>query len=206
MPGVKGKRVVVFGDSLSADPSSPGGVFAARLRASGADVMVDARVGRSAINFYDREDVGAHLAAIRAFAPQLVIVELGTNDLGRDPARDLDAFARLRVDLGQGGAPVWAFGPPTFPSVGKGSENGPAVPAVWGTMKAVFGDKLLDLRPLTRDRVPAGTNGRTGDGVHFTAAGGKIVGERMADVFLSAGSGGVLIALAVLAAAAILLR
>lgn len=209
MPKVSGQRVLIFGDSLSADEHAPGAVLAKHLINAGAMVRVDAKVGRSAPNFYTtREDAAAHVADALAFAPHTVIVVLGTNDIGRSPALDLAAFLRLRRELGAKGATFWAFGPPTFPASGKGSENNVGRAAVIGTMRQAFGDHFLDLGPLSRDLGPAGEAGRAADGVHFTAAGGQVLGARMADRFLAAGggAGALLIAVALATAAAILLR
>lgn len=187
MPFVKGKTVVVFGDSLSAGDISPGAAFANGLRQAGARVVVNAKVGRSAWNFYKREDAAAQLAAIGRLEPDLVVVVLGTNDIGLSLALDQVRMAQLRVDLERSGAEVYAFGPPAF-ALGTREESGSA--EVMTMMHTVFGDRLFDLRPLTADMTRAGVGGRSSDGVHFTAAGGKAVGDRMAKKFLSESAGG----------------
>lgn len=186
MPAVKGQTVVIFGDSLAAGDSSPGAALANRLRESGARVQVNARVGRSAWNFYKREEVDAQLSVIARLDPDLVIVILGTNDIGLSMSLDQARMLTLRDQLRHTGAEVWAFGPPAFPP-GSREESGSA--QVVTMMHTVFGDHLLDLRPLTADMTKAGSNGRSIDGVHFTAAGGKVVGDRMAKKFESAGQG-----------------
>lgn len=187
MPSVRGKTVVIVGDSLSAGDISPGHHFAQRLRQQGAaKVVVNARVGRSAWNFYKREDVDQQLLAIAAVHPDLAIVILGTNDIGLSMPLDQARMVTLRDQLAHTGAQVWAFGPPAFPP-GSREEGGSA--EVMTMMHTVFGDHLLDLRALTRDMTKAGAGGRSSDGVHFTAAGGKTVGDRMAKAFTSEGDG-----------------
>lgn len=182
MPAVSGKRVVVVGDSLSSGASSPGGVMAEHLRIGGAAVMINAKVGRSAWSFFGREDAGVQLAAIRAWAPHHAIIVLGTNDIGLSMQQDAERMRQLRDGLAASGATVWAFGPPAF----QGGRLAEGAPAVFDMMRDVFGDTLIDLRPLTLDAVTV-AGGRAADGVHFSAAGGATVGARMAAVFLDAG-------------------
>lgn len=189
MPDVRGKRILVFGDSLSSGASSPGGEMAAVLGTYGATVQVNARIGRSAHNFWTREDHAAQLAAVKAFRPQLVIVELGTNDIGLAMSVDRDQMQRLRGALAVDGAEVWAFGPPAFRSE-MGMDEGAAEVATM--MLSVFGNRFMDLRRLTRDMVSS-TGGRAADGVHFTSSGGKVLGKRMADDFVEATSSNLLI-------------
>ena len=184
MPSVQGKRVVIFGDSLSADPGSPGYELGAMLARNGASVKINARIGRSANNFYGREDVAGQMADITAFQPDLAIVELGTNDLGLNMTVDEQQMIRVRDALIAAGAKqVYAFGPPSFAD---GTATTQAVD-VLNMMRNVFGAKLLDLRPLTRDILTT-AQGRTGDGVHFTSSAGKVVGDRMATAFLATNS------------------
>lgn len=181
MPSVAGKKVLIVGDSLSTGPSSPGGVLAAKLQAAGATVKINSRVGRSANNFYGREDYAAQIADMTAFSPDLAIVELGTNDIGLSMAVDGGRMAALKAALGP--AEVWAIGPPSFASgtLASGSD------AVVAMMRSVFGSgRFIDWRPLSADQKTAG---RTTDQVHFTAAGGEIAGDRLAKEFLSAGGG-----------------
>lgn len=185
---VVGKRVLIFGDSLShygsdsgpeaheyvgeVTSSAPGAVLAGKLVAGGAAAArTDARVGRSAINFWSREDYASLLAADRAWRPDLVIVMLGTNDLGRDAQADAQAFAGLRDVFQQAGAKVIAIGPPAFSQATLMTTTD----TVYATLAKVFGAKnVIDARPLTSDL------GRTKDNVHFTSAGAEIAGERLA--------------------------
>lgn len=205
MPPVQGLRVVIVGDSLSAGPHTPGRVLGDRLAAQGADVTVNARVGRSANNFYGREDWRAQLQQIAAGKPDVAIVVLGTNDIGLSMSVDGQRMAQLREALAGAGADVYAFGPPAFPP---GTRLVAGQPQVVRMMRGVFGgDRFIDLTPLTSDLV--GSAHRTGDQVHFTSAGGDVAGQRMADQFLRASSspgGGWPVAIALLIAGWFLVR
>jgi lysophospholipase L1-like esterase len=187
VPDVNGKRVLVFGDSLSYGASSPGYAMGEALAKNGATVEFNARIGRSAWNFFAREQWESQLAEGKDF--DVVIVELGTNDIGMDPTLERAQMIRIRDAFAQH-AEVWAFGPPAFPKTGMGSREHQGSPPVVSMMSEVFGGKFIDLRPLSSDMVPAGANGRASDGVHFTGAGAKTLGDRMAKTFLSASDSG----------------
>lgn len=180
MPDVRGKRLLLFGDSLSASPAAPGQVMASRLGA--AAVRVDARVGRSANNFYAREDHEALIAADLAWRPDVVIVWLGTNDIGLSMSVDGARMAQIQRELGAGGAEVWALGPPAFPKTGEGSRLEAGAPAVVAMMASVFRGRFIDIRGASAPMAPAGQNGRAADGIHFTAAGGEALGARLAQI------------------------
>jgi len=195
MPSVAGKRVVIFGDSLSSGAASPGGVLGAHLTAKGATVNINSRVGRSAYNFYGREDTVGQLREIDAFAPHLAIVELGTNDIGLSLGIDQAKMTQLRDSLARVGATeVWAIGPPSFADATLERGAGSVV----DMMRRVFKDRFIDARPLTADMK---TNGRTGDGVHFTKDGGSLLGARLAQEFADAKS--IAVPLIVIAAGAV---
>jgi lysophospholipase L1-like esterase len=188
MPAVTGKRVLIFGDSLSTGTSSPGAHLAAQLGTHGADVRINARIGRSAWNFYGREDYDAQLTEVTRFAPHIAIVQLGTNDIGLSLATDMGRMNQLKIALAHGGATeVWAVGPPSF---GAPVSEAKGVDAVASMMQQVFGERFVDLRPLTRDVLTTAA-GRAADGVHFTAAGGELVGKRIAAKFLVTETGGI---------------
>lgn len=197
MPPVSGKRVVIFGDSLSASSSSPGGVLAAHLTTKGATVKINARVGRSAYNFYGREDTTAQLRELDAFAPHIAIVELGTNDIGLSLAVDQAKMIQIRDGLARAGATeVWAVGPPSFADAARAQGAAQVV----GMMRHVFGGKFIDMRSLTADMTTAGRNA---DGIHFTAEGGAIVGGRLAHAFLDASASGPFVVIAAVTLAAL---
>lgn len=193
---VAGQRIIVFGDSLShhghdaapeiwdVDQGSnrqsgqPGDLLASMLLEQGAEaVRVNARVSRSAVNFFGRENVSALLGSDQAFKPSLVIIVLGTNDLGLNPTADGQAFAKLR-DFYKGlGADVWAIGPFTYNS----DHLNTLAPQTIEVMKGVFGRKFIDGRPLSSQV------GRSADGVHFGATAAKQTAERMLAAVVAAG-------------------
>jgi lysophospholipase L1-like esterase len=193
----------VFGDSLSANQFAPGQVMASKLGAG--EVRVNARVGRSANNFWAREDTAKQLAEIRAWQPDTVIVVLGTNDIGLSMKADGQKMREIKTALEQGGAEVWAFGPPSFPA---GTREANGVAPVVTMMRDVFGAQFIDLRPITKDLVS--TAFRSQDKIHFTASGGTLAGTRMARSFIEADAtpsdGWMLAAAAVAAAAYFLFR
>ncbi len=132
---------------------------------------MDARVGRSAVNFWSREDTTRLLTDDIAWRPDVVLVMLGTNDLGMNAIADEKAFAKIR-DVFRG-AEVWAIGPPSFASPSMQAQTD----AVVAAMRRVFGDRFVDARPLTADLTGSGY--RTGDGVHFQARGAETFATRL---------------------------
>lgn len=195
-----GARVLIFGDSMShlgedADPTiaaasasnttgMPGAVLAALLLQRGADaVQVDAKIGRSAYNFWQREPAAQLLGQDIAFMPSIVIVFLGTNDLGLDMGVDGQAMAAIRDQLARSGAEIWVVGPPSFGDATMQAQTD----AVVAMEKQVFGSsRFIDLRPLTSDILTT-AQGRASDGVHFgDTTGGPIVAARLADAFTKA--------------------
>jgi lysophospholipase L1-like esterase len=187
---IVGERILIFGDSLthhgadgppeawdvdtgsSRQASAPGDLLASLLLERGAAaVRTDARVGRSAWNFFAREDASGLLATDQAFRPTTVIFFLGTNDCGLDATKDAGAFAQLRDSFA--GAEVWAIGPPVFrdPTLTAQAE------IVYDTLRQVFGAaRVIDARPLSS------TSYRAGDGVHFQPAGARPLAIALADV------------------------
>jgi len=184
---VANKRVLIFGDSLSyrspdrdvlvseVDPTrkgSPGDLLASwLLREGAAAVRIHAKVGRSAHNFWsswepDHDEV---IAKLQAWKPDIAIIFLGTNDIGLNMAVDASDMARIRDAFST--AEVWGIGPPSFASqdLTTGAE------AVVKMEKQVFGKRFIDARPLSS------IQGRTSDGVHFTAAGARVFAANLAD-------------------------
>lgn len=189
---IAGQRVLVFGDSLShvgpdngpeaveitrtGSYSSPGAILAQKLLQAGASAArVDARVGRSAYNFWGREATGALLQADLAWKPTLVIVMLGTNDLGLNMVRDMDAMGRILRAFAPT-AEVWGIGPPSFASGALQVQTGPVV----AMMQSVFEDRFVDARGLSTQ-----PEGRTADGVHFTRAGAEAWARGLAQTLLT---------------------
>lgn len=182
MPNVNAQRILIFGDSLSTGAGSPGYELGANLARAGAQIHINSRIGRSAHNFWTREETASQLEAVRAWAPTMAIVELGTNDLGLNMAVDKAQMTKIRDELAHAGAGprVYAFGPPAFPD---GTSNAQAEDVV-SMMRSVFGARFIDTRAISADMVTA-ARGRAGDGVHFTSAGGAELGARMAKTFLA---------------------
>lgn len=189
---VKGQRVLIFGDSLTARSgapiqvdvtegidrrsSSPGDLLASQLLAAGATAArINARVGRSAWNFWQREEAAKLIAADLAWQPTIVFVMLGTNDIGLNLTKDRQALERIRDAYAAGGAQLVGIGPPAF-SVERLAEGLPGIVAMH---RKVFGpDRVVDARPLSQDLLEA--PGRAGDRVHFTAAGAAALAPRLA--------------------------
>lgn len=188
---LRGQRVLVFGDSLTQRgsveqvnvtetpnraSSAPGDLLASWLLASGAQAArLDARSGRSAINFWDREATAQLLAADAAWKPTLVIVALGTNDIGRDVVRTTLAMTKIRDAYQAMGARVIAIGPPSFTRADLQNSSGTVV----ALLQQVFGKaNVIDARPLSADLV--GSKFRTSDQVHFTREGAAVLAQRYA--------------------------
>lgn len=187
---LRGRRVFVLGDSLSSrtnaqtyDASaikltgSPGDFLATRLRGAGAAaVRVNAKSGRSAISLFSKENGNAILTEVAAFKPDLIIVFLGTNDIGYPANSDGTAFARIRNAFPYVNFVV--LGPPQFVGV-RANELNTGAEAVYNTLRSVFGRGAsgayiaIDTRPLTP------TTGRAGDGIHFASSGAKAFAEQL---------------------------
>lgn len=190
----RGERIIIFGDSLShhgrdADPEiwdvdagsnrqtgQPGDLVASLLAEQGAEaVRVNARVGRSAVNFWGRENASALLDSDRAFKPTKVIVILGTNDIGVTLPKTVEAMTAIRDVYRSMGAEVWGVGPFMYAS---DDLNQRAVPVV-EAMTKIFGKRFIDPRPITT------VVGRSGDGVHFSSDSARQTGIQLADQILS---------------------
>jgi lysophospholipase L1-like esterase len=185
---VRGKNILIFGDSLSTGATSPGGVFGAVLKSAGAVVRVNGKVSRSAVNLWsgaNGENGAAVVAAEAARRPDIVIVVLGTNDLGMNASADQQAFARLAAAFAP--AELWAVGPPSFPATRADLTR--KAPQVYATLAAVFGaHRVIDWQRLTADVVTP-EQGRARDGVHFATAGAAVAGKRLAAAWLQARTG-----------------
>ncbi len=195
---ITGERILIFGDSLShqgsdsapyiqtvtpnlAD-SAPGAVLASILLGQGAQAaQTDARIGRSAVNFWNREDTASLIAADTAFQPTKVIVMLGTNDIGNNLDFTRQAMTSIRDTYEGLGAEVWAIGPMTY--VGNAESMNAGASDVLAVMQDVFGtDKTIDARPL------AALEGRTGDGVHFTYSAALPTAQALAQALVATSS------------------
>lgn len=145
--------------------------------------MLDANVGRSASNFW--AGTASHqfhsaadlIASDQAFAPDIVVVMLGTNDIGTNLIADQQAMQAIHDSFPQ--ADVWAIGPMTYVPLGDGLNAG--AQAVFDMMSAVFGpERTIDARPLSA------TTGRAGDGVHFGPSAAYQTALALAAAFTSA--------------------
>lgn len=196
---VQGQRVLIFGDSLSSrrsrcddahsadqydvvegtnrTASAPGDLLASYLLAQGAAaVRVNARVCRSGWNFWQGEDTNRLLRADAAWKPTLLILMLGTNDIGLNLTKDGEALARIVAAYQRLGVQqAVAIGPPTFsiPRLQAGVDD------VFKMLQRVPGiEAVVDARPYTSDLL--GPTYRTHDNIHFTAAGAAALAPRLA--------------------------
>lgn len=195
---VRGERIIVFGDSTShhgadnapeiwdVDTGSgrvsgqPGDLLASMLAEQGAAaVRVNARVGRSAHNFFGREDVTSLLGSDQAFAPTKVLVILGTNDMGLNLEVDGAEMEKLR-DFYKGlGAEVWAVGPWAYASEQLNQQAEPVV----SMMQDVFGSRFIDPRPVTA------VVGRARDGIHFGGEAARQTADALLPLVMSSSTG-----------------
>lgn len=191
----RGERILIFGDSLThtgsdtgpeiaqldgseVNSSAPGAVLGAILLQQGAAaVQTDSRVGRSAVNFWNREDTGSLFAADQAFAPTQVVIMLGTNDIGMDSGTESAAMQQIYDAYKTMGATVWGVGPFTYAPPGDALNA--SAGATFDAMKSVFGTRMIDGRPLSVQV------GRAGDGVHFGPTAAQETGLNIADQLLS---------------------
>lgn len=194
---VRGERIIVFGDSTSHHGSDnapeiwdvdqgsgrssgqPGDLLASLLKEQGAEaVRVNARVSRSAPNFFGREDYQGLFNSDRQFGPTKVVIILGTNDLHVSRAID-EAAMRQIVGFYEGlGAEVWGVGPWMYANE---SLNRDAEPVI-EMQKQIFGGRFIDPRPITA------VVGRSSDGVHFGGEASRQTALGLADLLLSTSS------------------
>ena len=167
---VSGKNVLILGDSLSVGTSSPGGQLATILQARGANVRINAKIGRSAHSFFIAEAGGVILADEARRTPDIVLVMLGTNDLGLNLAVDAQQMARIKNAFPR--ASVWGIGPPALPKRPVAAAN------VVAMMRTVF-PQFIDWRPLTP------STGRSPDLVHFRPEGAQLAAQNLAQALLA---------------------
>lgn len=201
---VGGKRVLVFGDSLthrgsrtapdgvdvtesSARSGSPGDLLASYLLEAGARAArINGRVSRSAVNFWKgtNGENGSQVMVEESVRrrPDLVFVFLGTNDLGLNAQADAQAFRLIDETFRANGATVIAIGPPSFASETLTSEAA----VVYQTLRQVFGLRLIDARPISTDLVLP-SQGRASDGVHFASQGSRVLAARLAAAVVTLG-------------------
>jgi lysophospholipase L1-like esterase len=204
---VSGKRVLIFGDSMShhgldsapdavdvTDASttrsaSPGDLLASHLlNAGAASVRINAKVGRSAYSFFNAEQGDAILAQEIARKPDIVFVILGTNDMLRDQQLDAAAMTKIRRAFADAGADVWCVGPPSFSDslqTTSGMTYNDAAQATVTMERQVFGtDRFIDARGMTTD-ILTSDQGRAKDLLHFTPSGAQKWAARLAYFILA---------------------
>lgn len=192
---IQGQRFLIIGDSLthhgadaapqiwdvnqgsSRQSNAPGDLLASMLYERGAVVRTDAKVGRSANSFWNSEPAADLIASDLQFAPNVVIVFLGTNDLGLTMSIDQGAMAKIRDAFkGIPGIQIWAVGPPAFANVVYQQQ----ADDIYTMLVNVFGaDHVVDARQLTT------TMNRASDGVHFSTNGAQDFANKLLLAFQS---------------------
>jgi len=195
----RGERILIFGDSLSHPgpdngpeafeitqdsnrvSSAPGDLLGSLLLEQGAEaVRLDARVGRSAWNFWGRESANDLIAADAAWGPTKVVVMLGTNDIGLQGDGERQAMQAIKDAYEAMGAEVWAIGPFTY--TGQGGHLNPGAEDVASMMSDVFGSRFIDGRPLSVNV------DRARDGIHFQPTSAMQTAYNLADALISSSS------------------
>lgn len=209
----RGERILVFGDSLTQhagsvpvwdvdqgpqrSSSGPGDLFASMLLDQGAAaVRINARSGRSALNFLASEPAAQLIANDIAWRPTKIVFVLGTNDVGLAPLADEAAFKRIVASYQPAGAEVWAIGP--FMN----RQDAAKQAAVVETMRRVFGKRFIDGRAISKLISPGS------DGIHYDGRGARALALNMTDAILSTSPakawGGIAIGAAIVAGTALL--
>ena len=170
-------RFVLLGDSHSSGAGSPGGLLAKLLRRRGHTVTVNAKGGRSAASFLRTEDGAEVMVELADDHPDVVLVFLGTNDIGRGVKATRAAMEVIRKSFSSS---VVAIGPPYWPEGTDGERLNAGALDVFALEREVF-TSAIDSIPLTRD---IGVDGRaktaTGSvGIHFNAKGAATWAKRL---------------------------
>ncbi|MDF1719156.1 MAG: arylesterase [Minwuia sp.] len=173
------KRVVMFGDSITAGYGLPPSaalprLLAERLNAEGLDVMVE-NAGVSG----DTTAGGlSRLGWAVQGQPDLVIVALGGNDglRGIDPAETRRNMAAIIGQLQDRDIPVLVAGMLAPPNLGKeyAAQFNPLFGQVADAADVAF-------YPFLLDGVAAEPSLNQADGIHPNAEGAAIIADRMAD-------------------------
>jgi lysophospholipase L1-like esterase len=173
-----GRRILFIGDSLSVANFGPR--LEGNLAAQGAEVLRDAKGGRSVRWFYANDgklDAGRLPGLVRDIDPTDVVLALGTNDAGFGPADGLKWWSRFMGDIRKdstGPVKFYWVTPPAFDArAGKVKTN---VEAIREPLATLF-DGVVDSQPLTLDLMLP-SQGRSSDYIHFAK---KAAGELWAD-------------------------
>jgi hypothetical protein len=115
---------------------------------------------------------------------KVLIVILGTNDIGLAAGPVEAAYAQIKQVADAAGAETWMVGPPMFPATQMiGDLNGNAGAAqVVDIEKKIFAPRFIDSRPITKD-IPAQDRA----GIHFKLSGYTIWAAGILSAILSGG-------------------
>jgi len=174
------RTIVAFGDSLTAGYLlRPGEGFApqleAALRAKGRPVSVVNAGVSGDTTAQGRARIGWVIGGLKA-KPDLVIVELGANDMlrGQPPAAAKANLEAIIASFKAGGARVLLAGMLAQPNLG------PAYARDFNALyPAVARSQKVALYPFFMDGVAAVPGMQLGDGLHPTPAGVKVIVRRM---------------------------
>ncbi len=186
MGNLDSRRILFIGDSLSVANFGPR--LEGNLAAQGAEVLRDAKVGRSVRWFYangGKLDAGRLPGLVRDIDPTDVVMALGTNDAGFGPADGLKWWSRFMGDIRKDASgPVrfyWVTPPEFDERAGKVKTN---VEAIREPLAALF-DGVVDSQPLTLD-LTLPPQGRSSDYIHFAKkAAGELWADRVTEQLLS---------------------
>jgi lysophospholipase L1-like esterase len=190
MGNLSGRRILFIGDSLSVSNFGPR--LEGNLAAQGAEVLRDAKGGRSVRWFYangGKLDAGRLPGLVKQIDPTDVVMALGTNDAGFGPADGVKWWTRFQDDIRKDASgPVrfyWVTPPEFDERAGKVKTN---VDAIREAFVPLF-DGVVDSRPLTLDLLtPA--QGRMKDYIHFAKkAAGELWADRVTEKLLGVMSG-----------------
>lgn len=164
------KKVLAIGDSQMAGPFGAQLGEALRGQHGVTQYIRDGRTSWGVISWLrgrlrpDSEQKATLNQLITQHRPDIIVMSLGGND-GSGAARRADYEAKVRELYGQAVAPmvIWC-GPPV--AVAAASERQPGRDlAARKILQVVGAEHFVDVRSVTNT-----TNGRSPDGVHFTAA------------------------------------
>ncbi len=176
--------IVALGDSLTAGFGvTADASFPARLEAALRDANVNVRVVNAGVSGDTSAGGLARLDWVLTDTPDLVIVELGSNDglRGLDPAdmeANLDAILTRLADKGVAAVLTGMLAPPNL-----GREYGDAFKAVFPRLAERHG---VVFYPFFLDGVAAQPEFNQADGIHPNPAGIRVIVERLTPFVLRA--------------------
>ena len=185
MGNLDGRRILFIGDSLSVSNFGPR--LENNLAAQGAEVLRDAKGGRSVRWFYangGKLDAGRLPSLVRDIDPTDVVLALGTNDAGFGARDGVKWWTRFMGDIRKDASgPVrfyWVMPPAFDDRAGKVKTN---VEAIREPLKPLF-DGFVDSQPLTLD-LTLPSQGRMKDYIHFAKqSAGELWADRVTEKLL----------------------